>query len=97
MTFPDGARTSVGPAGTGEEGMSGGLVPQADDPAGAESGGPHRLPCFGVDDTGTAVARTVELGGGALMPVTSVAGRTARLEDPYGARFAVLRSDPRET
>ncbi|MFC8424044.1 VOC family protein [Streptomyces sp. NPDC057236] len=99
VTFPDGVYTSVNPAGTGEEGMFGGLVPPADDLAGAEPGPPHWLPYFGVDDTDTVVARAVELGGRVRLPATSLAGvgRLARLEDPYGARFAVIEGDPRET
>ncbi|MFC8393231.1 VOC family protein [Streptomyces sp. NPDC057238] len=99
VTFPDGVYTSVNPAGTGEDGMFGGLVPPADDLAGAEAGGPHWLPYFGVDDTDAVVARAVELGGRVRLPATSLVGvgRLARLEDPYGARFAVLKGDPRET
>ncbi|MFF5157352.1 VOC family protein [Streptomyces sp. NPDC000348] len=99
VTFPGGVYTSVNPAGTGEEGMFGGLVPPADDPTGAESGRPHWLPYFGVDDTDAVVARAVGLGGRVRLPATSLAGvgRLARLEDPYGARFAVLKGDPRET
>ncbi|MGC0373426.1 VOC family protein [Streptomyces sp. SAI-229] len=99
VTFPDGVYTSVNPAGAGEESMFGGLVPPAEDLAGAEPGRPHWLPYFGVDDTDAVVARAVELGGRVRLPATSVAGvgRLARLEDPYGARFAVLKGDPRET
>ncbi|MFE2279098.1 VOC family protein [Streptomyces sp. NPDC059454] len=99
VTFPDGVYTSVNPAGTGEEGMFGGLVPLADDPTEAETGRPHWLPYFGTDDTDAVVARAVALGGRVRLPATSLAGvgRLARLEDPYGARFAVLRGDPRET
>ncbi|MFI1417591.1 VOC family protein [Streptomyces sp. NPDC020731] len=99
VTFPDGVYTSVNPAGTGEDGMFGGLVPPADDLTGAEPARPHWLPYFGVDDTDAVVARAVELGGRVRLPATSLAGvgRLARLEDPYGARFAVLKGDPRET
>ncbi|OSP44923.1 MULTISPECIES: VOC family protein [unclassified Streptomyces] len=99
VTFPDGVYTSVNPAGTGEEGMFGGLVPPAEDLAGAEPGPPHWLPYFGVGDTDAVVARAVELGGRVRLPATSLAGvgRLARLEDPYGARFAVIEGDPRET
>ncbi|MFD7768507.1 VOC family protein [Streptomyces sp. NPDC059787] len=99
VTFPDGVYTSVSPAGAGEDGMFGGLVPPADDLAGAEPGRPHWLPYFGVDDPDAVVAMAVELGGRVRLPATSLAGvgRLARLEDPYGARFAVLKGDPRET
>ncbi|CAL9644246.1 Putative glyoxylase CFP32 [Streptomyces sp. enrichment culture] len=99
VTFPDGVYTSVNPAGSGEEGFFGGLVPLADDPTEAESGQPYWLPYIGVDDPDAAVARAVELGGRVRMPATSLAGvgRLARLEDPYGARFAVLKGDPRQT
>lgn len=100
VTFPAGVYTSVNPAGTGEDGAFGGLVPLADDPVEAESGGrPHWLPYFGVADPDATVARAVELGGRVRMPATSLAGvgRLARLEDPYGARFAVLKGDPSQT
>ncbi|EFL37862.1 VOC family protein [Streptomyces griseoflavus] len=99
VTFPGGVYTSVNPAGTGEDAMFGGLVSPADDPTEAESGRPHWLPYFAVGDTDAVVARAVELGGRVRLPATSLAGvgRLARLEDPYGARFAVLRGDPRQT
>ncbi|MFD8525081.1 VOC family protein [Streptomyces capillispiralis] len=99
VTFPDGVYTSVNPAGTGDDGMFGGLVPLADDPTEAVSGRPHWLPYIGVDDPDVVVARAVDLGGRVRMPATSLAGvgRLARLEDPYGARFAVLKGDPRQT
>ncbi len=97
--FPGGPYTSLNPAGTGEEGMFGGMVPPDDGPVEAETGRPSWLPYIGVEDTDAVVARAVELGGTVRMPATSVAGvgRLARLEDPYGARFAVLRGDPRQT
>lgn len=99
VTFPGGVYTSVNPAGTGDEGMFGGLVPLADDPVEAESGTPYWLPYIGVEDPDAVVARAAELGGRVRMPATSLAGvgRLARLEDPYGARFAVLKGDPRQT
>ncbi|MFJ5557425.1 VOC family protein [Streptomyces sp. NPDC093250] len=99
VTFPGGVYTSVNPAGTGEEGMFGGLVPLADDPVEAESGIPYWLPYIGVKDPDAVVDRAAELGGKVRMPPTSLAGvgRLARLEDPYGARFAVLKGDPRQT
>ncbi|QDI67836.1 hydroxylase [Streptomyces calvus] len=99
VSFPGGVYTSVNPAGTGDDGMFGGLVTLADDSVEAASGRPYWLPYFGTDDPDAVVARAVELGGRVRMPATSLAGvgRLARLEDPYGARFAVLRGDPRQT
>ncbi|CAL9363577.1 VOC family protein [Streptomyces sp. enrichment culture] len=99
VTFPGGVYTSVNPAGTGEDGTFGGLVPLADDPEDARSGArPHWLPYFGVDDPDAVVAEAAALGGSVRMPATSIpgVGRLARLEDPYGAVFAVLRGDPGE-
>ncbi|MFI9825361.1 VOC family protein [Streptomyces sp. NPDC052013] len=99
VTYPAGVYTSVNPAGTGEDGAFGGLVPVADDPVEAGSGGrPYWLPYFGADDPDATVARAVELGGSVRMPATSITGvgRLARLEDPWGARFAVLRGDPQQ-
>ncbi|MFF8035744.1 VOC family protein [Streptomyces sp. NPDC016626] len=99
VTFPSGVYTTLNPAGTGDDGMFGGLVPLADDPTEAASGRPYWLPYIGADDTDAVAARAAELGGSVRMPATSLAGvgRLARLEDPYGARFAVLRGDPRRT
>ncbi|WP_077801754.1 VOC family protein [Streptomyces sp. JHA26] len=96
VTFPGaGTYTCVNPAGEGEESMFGGFVPLADDPLETDA---HWLPYFAVADADAAVARAGELGGAVRMPVTDVegAGRLARLADPYGARFAVLRPAPRE-
>lgn len=44
------------------------------------------------------VAKARELGGGVRMPATDAAGvgRMAKLVDPYGARFAVIKSVPQE-
>jgi len=100
LTFPTGVYTSLATAGTGEEGTFGGLVSVADDPVEARSGArPHWLPCFGTDDPDATVSRAVELGAEVRMPANSIpgVGRLARLEDPYGARFAVLKGDPRQT
>jgi predicted enzyme related to lactoylglutathione lyase len=99
VTFPGGVYTSVNPAGTGEDHMFGGLVPLADDPVEARSGRPYWLPYIGVEDPDAVVDRAVELGGRVRMPATSLAGvgRLARLEDPYGARFAVIEGDARQT
>ncbi|MFJ9047466.1 VOC family protein [Streptomyces sp. NPDC102347] len=99
VTFPGGVYTVVSSRETGEEGTFGGMVPLADDPVEAREGRPHWLPYIGAEDPDAVAARAAELGGRVRMPPTSVAGvgRMARLEDPYGARLAVLRGDPRET
>ncbi|MFF9336514.1 VOC family protein [Streptomyces albogriseolus] len=99
VSFPGGVYTSVSPQGAGEEGAFGGMVPLADDPVEADGSRPHWLPYIGAEDPDAVVARAAELGGRVRMPATSIpgVGRLARLEDPYGARFAVLRGDPRET
>ncbi|MBT2415885.1 VOC family protein [Streptomyces sp. ISL-12] len=93
LTFPGGAYTCVNPPGAVEEGMFGGVVPLADDPVETEA---HWLPYIAVADTDEVVARARELGGEVRLPATDVggAGRLARLADPYGARFAVLRPAP---
>ncbi|MGP4007132.1 VOC family protein [Streptomyces sp. 4N124] len=98
MPFPGGTYTCINPAGTDENAMFGGLVPLADDPAEAESG-PYWLPYFEVEDTDAVVAKARELGGGVRMPATDAAGvgRMAKLVDPYGARFAVIKSVPQES
>ncbi|WP_121751089.1 VOC family protein [Streptomyces sp. E2N166] len=95
VSFPGSTYTCVNPAGEGDESMFGGVVPLADDPL--ETDG-HWLPYFAVDDTDAAVARTLEFGGTVRMPATDIegVGRLARLADPYGARFAVLRPVPPE-
>lgn len=95
VSFPGSTYTCVNPAGEGEESVFGGVVPLADDPL--ETDG-HWLPYLAVDDTDAAVARTLELGGTVRMPATDIegVGRLARLADPYGARFAVLRPMPPE-
>jgi predicted enzyme related to lactoylglutathione lyase len=93
VSFPGGTYTSVNPEGAGEDGTFGGVVPLADDPAETDA---HWLPYFTVTDTDAAVTRARELGGAVRVPATDVpgAGRLARLADPYGARFAVIRPDP---
>jgi predicted enzyme related to lactoylglutathione lyase len=91
--FPGGTYTCVNPAGTEEEDMFGGLVALADDPTEAESGA-YWLPYFEVEDTDATVAKAQELGGTVRVPATDMegVGRMARLADPYGARFAVIKS-----
>ncbi|MFG3106794.1 VOC family protein [Streptomyces tendae] len=97
VSLPGGSYTCVNPAGEGEDAMFGGLVPLAEDPADTDADAGW-LPYFAVDDADTAVARTTELGGRVRMPATDIegVGRVARLADPYGARFAVLRPAPRQ-
>ncbi|MFI8949996.1 VOC family protein [Streptomyces sp. NPDC053750] len=96
VPFPGvGTYTCVNPAGQGEDGMFGGVVPLADDPVETDA---FWQPYFAVEDTDAAVARAEELGGTLRMPATDIegVGRLARLADPYGARFAVLRPMPRQ-
>ncbi|WP_328767289.1 VOC family protein [Streptomyces sp. NBC_00286] len=92
VSFPSGTYTCVNPAGAGEDDMFGGLVALADAP-GEESA--YWLPYFEVADTDGVVAKAEELGGVVRMPATSVegVGRMAKLADPYGARFAVIKSE----
>lgn len=94
VTFPGGAYTTVHPAGTEMDAMFGGIVPLEDDPTKAETGA--WLPYFEVPDTDATVARAQELGGTVRLPATDLpdVGRIAELADPYGARFAVIRSVP---
>ncbi|MEV0171578.1 VOC family protein [Streptomyces sp. NPDC050803] len=97
MTFPGGVYTCINPAGTGDDAMFGGLVPLAADPTGTETE-PYWLPYFEVTDTDVAVSKALELGGTVRMPATDVAGvgRMAKLADPFGARFAVLKGTTQE-
>ncbi|MEV6117050.1 VOC family protein [Streptomyces sp. NPDC052109] len=95
VPFPGGTYTCVNPADGGEDTMFGGVVPLADVPAEAE-GGPYWLPYFEVDDTDAAVGTVQRLGGEVRMPATTLegVGRMAKFTDPYGARFAVIKSEP---
>jgi predicted enzyme related to lactoylglutathione lyase len=97
VSFPGGTYTCLNPAGAGEDAMFGGVVPLADDPVAAEAG-PSWLAYFEVADTDATVDRAVELGGTVARAATDVpgVGRIARLADPYGARFAVIRSAPQQ-
>ncbi|MEU6576607.1 VOC family protein [Streptomyces sp. NPDC046805] len=97
VPFPGGTYTCVNPAEGGEEAMFGGMVRLGDDPTEAEAGtGAYWLPYFDVEDPDAVVAKARELGGTVRMPATTLegVGRMAKLTDPYGARFAVIRSDP---
>ncbi|MEV5724948.1 VOC family protein [Streptomyces pharetrae] len=95
VPFPGGVYTTVNPAGGGEDSMFGGMVPLADDPAEADAD-PYWLAYFEVEDTDATVADAERLGGTVRMPATDVpdVGRIAKLADPYGARFAVIKSAP---
>ncbi|KUN77754.1 hydroxylase [Streptomyces bungoensis] len=95
VPFPGGTYTCLNPEGAGEDAMFGGVVPLADDPVEAQAG-PYWLPYFEVEDTDAVVEQARRLGGTVRGPATSVpgVGRMARLADPYGARFAVIRSEP---
>ncbi|WP_086737823.1 VOC family protein [Streptomyces glaucescens] len=95
VPFPGGVYTTVNPAGGGEDSMFGGMVPLADDPAEADAD-PYWLAYFEAEDTDATVADAERLGGTVRMPATDVpgVGRIAKLADPYGARFAVIKSAP---
>lgn len=97
VSFPGGIYTSVNPAGGGEDTMFGGVVPLADDPTEAESGA-YWLPYFEITDVDAVVARAQERGGTVRLAATDIegVGRIARLADPDGARFAVIRPEPRQ-
>ncbi|MGV9906966.1 VOC family protein [Streptomyces sp. NPDC003388] len=94
VPFPGGTYTCVNPAGAGEDAMFGGMVPLADDPVEAQAG-PCWLPYFEVEDPDAVADEARRLGGTVRVPPTTLpgVGRTARLADPYGARFAVIRSE----
>lgn len=95
VSFPGGTYTCVNPAGAGEDAMFGGVVPLADDPTEAESGA-YWLPYFEVTDVDRVVVQAEELGGTVRLAAADVegVGRIARLADPYGARFAVIKPAP---
>jgi len=98
VSFPGGSYTCVNPAGAGDDGMFGGIVDVDDDPAGTGAT-PHWLPYFEVTDADATVTTAQELGGQVTMPATDMegVGRIARLTDPYGARFAVIKSATPQT
>ncbi|MDQ0994109.1 VOC family protein [Streptomyces sp. V3I7] len=95
VPFPGGTYTCVNPAEGGEEAMFGGIVRPSDEVVGTGRGA-YWLPYFDVEDTDAVVTRARELGGTVTTPATTVegVGRMAELADPYGARFAVIRSEP---
>ncbi|TLS44698.1 VOC family protein [Streptomyces montanus] len=98
VPFPGGTYTCVNPGGTKEEDMFGGLVPLADDPV-EEAAGAYWLPYFEVTDPDSVVAKAEELGGTIRMPAMSMpgVGRLAKLADPGGARFAIIKSEAQQS
>ncbi|MFE4664804.1 VOC family protein [Streptomyces sp. NPDC056716] len=97
VLYPGGSYTCVNPSGQGEDSMFGGLVPLDEDPV--EAGGePYWLPYFSTADPDVVCARARELGGTVRVEPVEVpdVGRVARLADPFGARFALLRPLPRQ-
>lgn len=95
LDFYGGTYTTFSPADAGEDAMFGGVVDKSDDPAEAE-GPPYWLPYFEVTDPDATVAKARERGGTARTQATDLpdVGRIAKLTDPYGARFAVIKSAP---
>ncbi|MCQ4209580.1 VOC family protein [Streptomyces longispororuber] len=98
VEFPGGSYTTVNPADTDENGMFGGIVPLAMDPA-EEREGAHWTPYIHVPDVDATADRTQELGGTVRSAPVSIAGvgRIAKLADPSGAGFAVIKGDPNQT
>ncbi|MGI5459670.1 VOC family protein [Streptomyces sp. CA-249302] len=96
VPFPGGTYTTFNPAGGGADSMFGGVVPLADDPSEDTA---YWLPYFEVMDTDATAAKAQELGGTVRVPPTDIegVGRFAKLTDPYGARFAVIKSAPPQT
>ncbi|WP_328432430.1 VOC family protein [Streptomyces sp. NBC_00453] len=91
VPFPGGTYTTLNPAGGGEDSMFGGIVPLADDPV---ENSPYWLPYFEVSDAEATVTKARNLGAEVRMPATSIegVGSIAKLTDPHGARFAVIKS-----
>ncbi|MGW0805913.1 VOC family protein [Nonomuraea sp. NPDC002799] len=78
----------ISPADGDERSAMAGLVPsEPGDPA-------HWLPYFEVAGCDATVARAQVLGGTVRAPATTVGGvgRMAFLDDPFGARFAIITS-----
>ncbi|MER5181168.1 VOC family protein [Streptomyces sp. NPDC002896] len=93
VPFSGGTYTTVHPADTGEEGMFGGVLPLESDPIESKAGA-YWLPYFEVADADASAAKARELGGTVRMEPRDMesVGRLAKLTDPYGARFAVIKS-----
>ncbi|MEU0538901.1 VOC family protein [Nocardia sp. NPDC005978] len=96
VEMPEGAGeyTTVNPADQGPDGMFAGIVPLDSDPVEAATG-PYWLAYFEVEDVDAVVAKALELGGAVRSPAVTMAGagRFAKLSDPFGARFGVIRSE----
>ncbi|MFJ8311354.1 MULTISPECIES: VOC family protein [unclassified Streptomyces] len=92
VPFPGGTYTTVNPSGAGPDSMFGGVVPIDSDPLEAEAG-PYWMPYFEVADTDAIAAKAGELGGRVRMAPMDMegVGRFAKLADPHGARFAVIK------
>ncbi|MFJ8826768.1 VOC family protein [Streptomyces sp. NPDC102467] len=95
VEFPGGSYTTVNPAGTDENGMFGGIVPLDTDPAEARAGA-HWTPYIHVPDVDAAADKVQQTGGTVRSAPVSIpgVGRIAKLADPYGAGFAVIKGDP---
>ncbi|MGW1991636.1 VOC family protein [Embleya sp. NPDC001921] len=76
--------------GEQQDASFGGVVP---DPNGQD---PHWIAYFEVADADDIVAKARQHGGTVLMPAADVpqVGRLAWLADPFGAPFAIIRSEP---
>ncbi|MGH4028634.1 VOC family protein [Actinomycetota bacterium Odt1-20B] len=87
--------TTVNPGEGTQDDMFGGVADVADDPI-EQQAGAYWLPYFAVDDCAAAVARARELGATVRAEPMSVpgAGDIAKLADPQGARFALIKPDP---
>ncbi|MFJ5260244.1 VOC family protein [Streptomyces sp. NPDC088387] len=97
VSFDEGFYTCFNPGGQSEDTMFAGLVQLHDDPT--DSGAaPYWLPYIAVDDPDGVCERAGQLGGTVRLAPTDVpdVGRMAKLADPFGARFAVLRPEPRQ-
>ncbi|MFI1937387.1 VOC family protein [Streptomyces purpureus] len=85
----------INPSGQGADAMFGGIVPVDLDPAEAAEG-PYWAPYFHVADVDATVAKAEQLGGTVRMAPVDLegVGRIAKLADPFGARFAIMKSSP---
>jgi uncharacterized protein len=94
MPMPDGSGiyTMVRPGGAAQDTTFAGVLRLNADPIEA-AGGPYWLPYFAVEDCDASVARAQELGAEIRLAPVDVegVGRFAKLADPAGARFAVVR------
>lgn len=97
VEFPGGSYTTINPPGTDENAMFGGLAKLDSDPS-ETAAGPHWTTYIHVPDVDATADRTQELGGTVRSEPVSIAGvgRIAKLADPYGAGFAVIKGDPEQ-